>query len=368
MKRASLCVALCATIFVAALVVLYIALSLRSSRAALASAKQTSSLQQFDATSLGIVSDAAGQPPTGTEPSKSATLTSRGSILDGNGPFSFPEKIVSGPAKTLYLLDTELSNVFQLNSATGAVTALCSPRLPARPSDLSVDKSGNVWILDQRAQQLTSFDQQCRPRASFRPRSYASRVQLNAFGEVVLLTAAAQTLFEIYSPDGRFLRSFGQGFDYQDSYANAELNSGHMLPDSVGGLYFSFNYPPLLRHYARDGRLLAEFKPELNVPIERPQVSSRVQGANLSISSKYQKGVLDMALDRGRLVLLMSGENNHQALNNGSRNLLVTSARGQILAKFEVDAGPFNRLAAANGLLYLLRNRAPLRLDKFALP
>ena len=368
MKRASLCVALCATILVAALVVSYIALSLRSSRAALVSAKQTSSPQKFDATRLGIVSIAAGQPPTGTEPSKSATLISRSRILDGNGPFSFPEKIVSGPAKTLYLLDTELSNVFLVNSATGAVTALCSPRLPARASDLSVDKSGNVWILDQRAQQLTSFNQQCRPRASFKPRSYASRVQLNAFGEVVLLTAGAQTLFEIYSPDGRFLRSFGQGFDYQDSYANAELNSGHMLPDSVGGFYFSFNYPPLLRHYARDGRLLAEFKPELNVPIERPEVSSRVQGTNLSISSKYQKGVLDMALDpRGRLVLLMSGENNYQALNNGSRNLLVTSARGQTLAKFELDA-PFNRLAAANGLLYLLRNRAPLRLDKFALP
>jgi hypothetical protein len=95
---------------------------------------------------------------------------------------------------------------------------------------------------------------------------------------------------------------------------------------------------------------------------------SHLQGVSLTISSKYQIGVLDVALDgRGRLVLLLSGENKYQALHNGSRNLAVTNGRGQILAKYEVDSGPFNRLTAGNGLLYLLRNRGPLRLDKFAL-
>jgi hypothetical protein len=316
---------------------------------------------------LGIGS-VARQPARGTT-SNPETLISRGSILNGNGPFSFPEKIVSGPAKTLYLLDKELSNVFLVNSATGAVTALCSPRLPSRTSDVSVDNSGNVWILDQQARQVTSFDKQCRSRASFKLRNYANGVQLNAFGEVVVLTSGAQTLFDIYSPTGKLLRSFGKGFDYQDQFANAELNAGHLLPDPAGGFYFSFNYPPLVRHYARDGRLLAEFKPELNVPIERPQVSANMQGSSLTIRSRYQIGVLDVALDsRGRLVLLVSGEDKYQALRNGSRNLLVTNERGQILAKFALDSGPFNRLAAANGLLYLLRNRAPLHLDKFALP
>ena len=82
MKRASRCIVLYATIFVAALVVPYIAPSLRSSRAAVAPAKQTSSPQTSHAAKLGIVSVAAGQPATGSQPSK---LISRGSILDGNG-------------------------------------------------------------------------------------------------------------------------------------------------------------------------------------------------------------------------------------------------------------------------------------------
>jgi hypothetical protein len=364
MKRVSRRIALCAVILIVTVMVPHMA-PLSSSRATLAHANQPSNPQTALAKRWDLLRVALGQPTNGNEPAK---LISRGSILDDKGPLSFPQKIVSGPSRTLYLLDTELSNVFLVNSATSAVTRLCSPRLPVRPSDASVDNSGNVWILDQQAQRVTSFDQQCRVRTSFKLERYATRVQLNAFGEVVMLTPNARTLFDIYSADGKSLRSFGEKFDYQDPFADVVLNSGPMLPDRTGGFYFSFTYPPLLRHYARDGRLLAEFKPELNVPIERPQFS-RIQGVSISINTKYQIGVLDLALDsRGRLVLLVSGENQTQAMRNGSRNLLVTNARGQTLAKFELDAGPFNRLAAGSGLLYLLRNRTPLRLDKFALP
>ena len=365
MKLVSRRIALCAMILVVTVVVPYMAGSLSSSRATEAHANQSSNPQTTFAKRPDVLRVALGQPANGNEPAK---LISRGSILDGNGPLSFPQKIVSGPSRTLYLLDTELSNVFLVNSATSAVTRLCSPRLPVKPSDASVDNSGNVWVLDQQAQRITSFDQQCRVRTSFKLERYGSRVQLNSFGEVVILTANARTLFDVYSAEGKSLRSFGEKFDYQDPFADAVLNAGHILPDRVGGFYFSFTYPPLVRHYARDGRLLGEFKPELNVTIERPQFS-RMSGVSIARTAKYQIGVLDLTLDsRGRLVFLVSGENQTQAMRNGSRNLLVTNARGQTLAKFELDAGPFDRLAAGSGLLYLLRNRAPLRLDKFALP
>lgn len=365
MKRVPRRITICATVFVAALVTLNQAAPLSSSRATVAHANQSSNSQTSLRKRLDLLRVAWGEPATANEP---ARLISHGSILDANGPISFPQKIVSGPSRTLYLLDTELSNVFLVNSATSAVTRLCSPRLPLKPSDASVDNSGNVWILDQQAQRVTSFDQQCRVRTSFKPERYASRLQLNSFGEVVVLTPNARTLFDLYSTEGKSLRSFGEKFDYQDPFADAVLNSGHIVPDRVGGFYFSFTYPPLVRHYARDGRLLGEFKPELNVTIERPQFS-RMSGVSIAMTTKYQIGVLDLTLDsRGRLVFLVSGENQTQAMRNGSRNLLVTNARGQTLAKFELDAGPFDRLAAGSGLLYLLKNRPPLRLDKFALP
>jgi len=351
-----------ATIFPAVLTVSYVFPP--SSQWALASRKIVSP-EASRATRSSPVSTALGRSAAGNGPSK---LTSRGTVLDGNSSISFPQKIISGPARTLYLLDTELSNVFLVNGATSAVTRLCSPRLPVRPADAAVDNFGNVWILEQQAQRVISIDRQCRTRTSFKLERYASRVQVNSFGEVVTLTPNASTLFDIYSADGKSLRSFGEKFDYRDPFADAVLNAGHIVTDRVGGFYFSFTYPPLVRHYARDGRLLGEFKPELDVTIERPQFS-RIAGVNIGMTTKYQIGVLDLTLDsRGRLVFLVSGENQTQAMRNGSRNLLVTNARGQTLAKFELDSGPFDRLAADSGLLYLLRNRPPLRLDKFALP
>jgi hypothetical protein len=103
--------------------------------------------------------------------------------------------------------------------------------------------------------------------------------------------------------------------------------------------------------------------------IESPQISSRQQGNRLSVSSKYQILVLDLGLDsRGRLIMLMSGENKFQALSKGSRKLVVANATGQEVGRFELEDGPFNRLAIDGNSFYLLRNRPPLRVDRFSIP
>src|SRR4029077_6951828 len=110
-------------------------------------------------------------------------------------------------------------------------------------------------------------------------------------------------------------------------------------------------------------------KPESDVTIAPPDVSSQRQGNRLSVKSKYQILVLDATLDaRGRLILLMSGEDKYQALTKGSRSLLVTTTKGRALAKFDLEEGSFNRLVAVEGILFLLRNRSPLRLDRFSVP
>jgi len=142
------------------------------------------------------------------------------------------------------------------------------------------------------------------------------------------------------------------------------------ISDGSGGVYFSFNYPPAVRHYARDGRLLTEFKPESDIAIMgTPQISSRKQGNQLSVISRYQIMVLDLGLDaRGRLLMLLSGENKFEALTHGSRSLLLTNRMGKTLANFDLADGPFNRLTTAGGLVYMLKNHSPIRLDKVVLP
>jgi hypothetical protein len=89
----------------------------------------------------------------------------------------------------------------------------------------------------------------------------------------------------------------------------------------------------------------------------------------VAVSSKYQILVLDMALDRrGRLHLLMSGKNKFQALTQGSRKLVVSTNKGQVLGRFDIQESSFHRLGAGADVLYLLRNRRPSRLEMYTLP
>src|SRR4030095_5102058 len=131
--------------------------------------------------------------------------------------------------------------------------------------------------------------------------------------------------------------------------------------------FFSFNYPPLIRHYGRQGKLISEFKPESDVAIAPPNVSVRKKGNATVVSSRYQILVLDMAVDaRGRLYLLLSGKNKVPALSEGTQKLAILGGTGRVLRRAMLEYN-FHRIAASGGNLYLLRNRRPLRLDAYSM-
>lgn len=234
---------------------------------------------------------------------------------------------------------------------------------------MTVDWRGNIWILDSYQSRVIKLGSRCEVQASFTLRNTPLRLQVNSFGELLVLTGEGEALFDLYSAKGKLLRSLGQRFRYGNPIADSELSDGRVISDGVGGIYFSFNYPPLIRHYNRQGRLLGEFKPESDVKLEPPDVSSSRQGSQVTVSSRYQILVLDMALDkRGRLYILMSGKNKFQALTQGSRKLVVTTNKGQVIGRFDIQESSFNRLGAGDDVLYLLRNQRALRLEMYTLP
>lgn len=296
-------------------------------------------------------------------------LRSRGTVLGNDAQYSFPEKIIVGPRGDLYILDTELANVFHIDMRNGNVSRLCKPGALNAISDLAVGARGDLWALDAYRLKVIRLNQRCEAQSSFAVNRTPMRLHANAFGEVIVLTGEGEALFDVYGADGKVIRSFGKRPAYGDRLTDNELSDGRIASDAAGGFYFSFNYPPLIQHYSRAGRLLGEFKPESDVAIGRPDVSSRRQGNQLIVSSKYQILVLDMAVDRrGRLHLLLSGKDKIPALTQGSRKLLVVSGGGKTLAKYDVKEDAFHRVAAGDGILYLLRNRRALRLEMYALP
>jgi len=286
-------------------------------------------------------------------------------VLGTDPPFSFPEKVVVGPDQSIYFLDTTLSGIFVQEFKNGRIKSLCEAL--RSPSDISISTKGKIWVLSNKGSKISRLTPQCSVETEIRPGQLSLRIGTNAFGEVIVLNETGPSLFTLFSSQGKLLRSFGERIKYQDEVATNELSDGHIVPDNAGGFYFSFNYPPLIRHYGRTGQLLAEFRPESDIPIAPPNITVRTSGNSVSINSRYQILVLDMAADgHGRLYLLISGKNKVPALNEGTSQLVVTTDRGRTL-KTVTLAHSFHRVLVGNGNLYLLRNRSPFRLDKYLL-
>ena len=294
-------------------------------------------------------------------------LQPQSQILGTDAPYSFPEEIVNGSRGSLYLLDTTLSSIFFIND--GKVSRLCGPETTAVASDMAVDQKGNIWVLSGVRGKIYKLTPQCAVQQEITlSRRLPLKIEVNSFGELIVLAGAGEALFDLYGTDGRLLRSFGRRIDYGDETANAELSDGRIVPDRAGGFYFSFNYPPLIRRYGRGGQLLGEFRPESDVPIAPPDVSVRGQANSFSVRARYQILVLDMALDRrGRLHLLISGKNKVPALTEGTTNLRVVTSSGRPVRSVAL-ARAYHRILATDRRLYLLRNRSPLSLDAYPLP
>lgn len=293
------------------------------------------------------------------------TLRAHSEILGPGAPFSFPEQVAVGPDKDLYFLDTSLSGIFVQDSRTSTVKRLCSTESLRSPSDLSVDAQGQLWILRQNGSKISRLDRKCGIAGEISLTNLALRIANSSFGELIVLNETGPSLFTLFSPQGKLLRTFGDRFKYAEEVATNELSDGHIVPDKNGGFYFSFNYPPLIRHYSRAGHLLDEFKPESDVPIAPPNFTVRTVANSVSVSSKYQILVLDMATDdQSRLYLLISGKNKIPALSQGTPKLVVSNSKGRVL-KTVTLANNYHRVLAGNGMLYLLRNRPPLRLDRY---
>lgn len=294
------------------------------------------------------------------------TLRAHTEVIGASAPFAFAQRFVVGPDRNLYFVDPVLSSIFIHDFKTRTVRRLCGPESLGTPvTDIAVGRSGQLWVLNQRESKVRRFSGECRLLSEFKVSLIAGKIAANTFGEVIVLNTTGQWLFDLFNADGKLLRSFGERIDYGDEVRTAELNNGSIAPDSSGGFFFSFNYPSLVRHYDRNGRLLSEFKPETDVPIAPPNIIIGGSGGGMSVTAKYQIFVLDIAADKqDRLYLLMSGKNIAPAIQQGTAKLQVLTKTGRTLKNITLDHS-FHRLAVGDKSLYLLRNREPFRVDEY---
>ncbi|HZI59875.1 MAG TPA: hypothetical protein VFD62_04135 [Pyrinomonadaceae bacterium] len=292
-------------------------------------------------------------------------LRAHAEVLNASAPFTYPASVVVGPDRNLYFVDPVLSSIFVHDLKTGKIRRFCGPDSLGTPvTDIAVGTKGQIWVLNQRDSKVRRLSPQCVVEREFKVSLIAQQIATNAFGELIVLNTIGR-LFDLFSADGKLLRSFGERIDYGEEVTTQELNDGNIARDGDGGFFFSFNYPPLVRHYSRSGRLLAEFKPESDVPIAPPDIKVGGSGNSVSVTARYQILVLDIAADKqDRLYLLISGKNKGPALQQGTARLRILTKTGRTLKNVTLEHN-FHRLTAGDKSLYLLRNRGPFRVDEY---
>src|SRR5688572_31072940 len=137
-------------------------------------------------------------------------LRSRAQLFSSQVPISFAEKLVVTDSGRAYLLDTDLSSLFVIDNKDGRLQRMCGSDSLSSPSDISIDNHGNVWVLSGLHSKIVKLTPQCQRQFEIVSKHMPLRVAATALGELIVLNGAGQHLFELYGPDGRFLRNFGQ--------------------------------------------------------------------------------------------------------------------------------------------------------------
>lgn len=221
--------------------------------------------------------------------------------------------------------------------------------------DVAVDAQDRVWVVDLAKKSLVLFSPQGRFVRSVAVAQYPQRLVVNRSQELIVNPGRDSHLFDVYSPEGKYLRSFGRKLPYPSKAADFMFNTGGVAVDPRGDVYISFLYPPLVRAYGGNGKLLWESK----IPFARalPQPDIQIQnaaGSPLSAAVQFHAASLDLTRDEaGRLFTLSAGVPWGNAAQSGSQRVDVFSNQGRHLGQLQLPAAA-TRMAYSAQTLFLL--------------
>lgn len=155
-------------------------------------------------------------------------------------------------------------------------------RLGQRFGPTAVDVAGNVYSFDSEARLLRVLGQTGAHVRSF-PVPPPDSLGVLSDGNVVIASPARGKLLHLYSPKGRWLRSFGEmrPLDDANEAQSRFLNGGRVAVGPSDVIYFVPRYAPspVVQKFSANGRLLSEFA---------------VQGEAVEIQSGASRRYLDV--------------------------------------------------------------------------
>jgi len=133
------------------------------------------------------------------------------------------------------------------------------------PTDFDLGKEGNIYIADPRNSRITILDNNGNPLNTIvLTISYPFDLHLAVNSQGMIYVNTLDSLITVFSRDGKILNSFGKTFYHRSITARRLWNIVSLDCDPADNLWVIHNTKPLLKKFTKDGNLI--FKIKINGP------------------------------------------------------------------------------------------------------
>jgi len=149
------------------------------------------------------------------------------------------------------------------------------------PSDIAIDRQGNLYVLEARKKRVQVFDQDAKVRSSFYVETQPYGIVVNSKQEILLGMPLGGALVSVYARDGHRLRSFGNLRTMSDFYGaplrtldkgyRVAINRVSLAVANDDSVFTAFVGSPFTDKFDPDGHRVWER--------EFPAIGARVVGA-----------------------------------------------------------------------------------------
>jgi hypothetical protein len=181
------------------------------------------------------------------------------------------------------------------------------------PKDFAISRSGAVYVADTGNRRVQIFDRAGQFIGGFQVDYMPRAITVNSQHEILLNRGRCEeNIIEVYSPDGKLIRSFGEPRridfklltdeelpeDYMKRLTGV-LNIGILDVDQSDNVYIAFESAPILRKYDRFGKLLFEIETK-NARLDQ-ELPYAIEGLKEKIkrrSTGYKRVIRGLSVDR----------------------------------------------------------------------
>jgi hypothetical protein len=142
------------------------------------------------------------------------------------------------------------------------------------PTDFAVGSTGEVWVCDPPQRKITGFNADGGVMRTISPQRAVDRITLADNRLIAMASPGGTTLFEIYSPSGERLKTFGELIENQPEYGIA-LDGNVIVDEERQRFFYGSLYAGMLAAYDIQGqqRFIAQTIDGISLPVV--QIMSR---------------------------------------------------------------------------------------------